>query len=277
MVGSDRPENRWVVLGASNVANLLPSLLRHTGRSTTERQTYLCACGHGRSYGLKSRFFWRRLPPILSSDLWDWWRQLPPAESERGLITDIGNDLIYGVRPQLVARWAIEAAQRLGERCQRVVVAGLPVVSLQSARRWQLDLLRRIVFPSTPLSLDDAVSRAMELDERLREWVDGQSGDRWVYVAPDPAWYGLDPIHVRRRFARDAWSRWLGPLQLPSSPDVAGPTSMSTAGRSLSRSQLPAWWRVRWASAAQRELLGRNRVTQQPALRWDADHWLALF
>jgi hypothetical protein len=214
-----------------------------------------------------------------------------------GIMTDVGNDLVYGVRPEIVTNWAIEAAQRLGAHCDRVVVTGLPLISLARARSWQLRALRRLFFPFTRIDLEQAVARAADVDRALREWVaqQQQQVDRWYYVSPASDWYGWDPIHIRPRRAYEAWCHLLAPLlerldslrSLDAAPQLADAlgdhrtsahhSSLGNPRPKLRSTCLPRTWQLRWAAAARRELFGRALVTQQPSLCWDENCWLALF
>src|SRR5207245_935521 len=64
----------------------------------------LAALGHGRSYGAQSRLIVRTLPGILQSGLWRKLETLPVAPT-RGLITDVGNDILYGFSAQQNPDW----------------------------------------------------------------------------------------------------------------------------------------------------------------------------
>ena len=115
-----------MVLGASNVSRGLARLAAVTTARVSEPLDLFVVAGHGRSYGVNSRVAMRRLPSILASGLW---RAL---ERERGtvnvdrqplaLVTDIGNDLLYGFPAAQVARWVAECLRRLAEHGARTVV-----------------------------------------------------------------------------------------------------------------------------------------------------------
>ena len=97
----NRPAQQETVVVALGASNLSRGLSRLTAvvRDTIPAPRLLVAAGHGRSYGASSRVAWRRLPSILQSWLWRAFDRLePPARDRRllAVVTDIGNDLLYG-------------------------------------------------------------------------------------------------------------------------------------------------------------------------------------
>ena len=76
-----------------------------------------------------------------------------------------------------------------------------------------------------PLVFETLIDRAVETDERLRELA-RREGHEVIEV--NPAWYGLDAIHIRRRAAAEAWARMLAPgTDLPSNPPNSnGPSNI---------------------------------------------------
>ena len=60
------------------------------------------------------------------------------------------------------------------------------------------------------MTLEVALDRAMELNQRVTEIAKSL---RLEWIAPDPTWFGIDPIHIRRRHWSAAWVRMLHPLR----------------------------------------------------------------
>ena len=202
-----QPTRRVIVLGASNVTRGLRTFCETAARIWGQPLDILAAIGYGRSYGKPSRVLARTLPGIKGCEMWEEWQARDPLPTA-ALITDIGNDILYGAEPQLISRWVRVCAERLAERCQTVVITALPLctVDLLGPRRFKF--LRSILFPSSSLTLQQVVESSYELDERVAEIAKALNLGR---TQPDPRWYGIDPIHVRRSYWQDAWEQHLLP------------------------------------------------------------------
>src|SRR5262245_404522 len=99
---------RIVALGASNLTRGFHTIVA-TARSMTGPDTeVVAALGHGRSYGMASRLLVRTLPGILQSGLWHQLEVLPAAPT-RALVTDVGNDVLYGMSADRIVTWVDEA------------------------------------------------------------------------------------------------------------------------------------------------------------------------
>ena len=111
------PPHRIIALGASNLTRGLHIVLATARAEWGADVELLAALGHGRSYGGRSQFVGRSLPGILESGLWPQLSQMPPART-LGLITDVGNDILYGYSPPQILTWVNEAVDRLrAARC----------------------------------------------------------------------------------------------------------------------------------------------------------------
>jgi hypothetical protein len=250
--GAGAGPDRFVVLGASNVSRGLSRLtatLRARGPAPME---LFVAAGHGRGYGVNTRVALRRLPAILASGLW---RTLDRERVERpaALVTDVGNELLYGLGVSAVATAVREAVVRLADRGGRIVITGLPLAGIDRVGRLQYRLLRTLYVPGCQLSLAEIKDAARWLDEELRA-IAADTGA--AFVEQPGAWYGFDALHVRRRHLETFW-RWVG--------DAWGlPTATSRPRPSLTE------WAVLGSRAAEvRSLAGRTLLTRQPAIDRD--------
>src|SRR5262249_48210012 len=119
---------RVIALGASNLTRGLPALVSTARELGGARGRGVAAPGPGRSYGARSRVLARSLPGILHSGLWTRLESLP-AVPARGLITDVGNDILYGSPPEEVLAWVEECVSRLRRYTTDIVLTGLPLDS----------------------------------------------------------------------------------------------------------------------------------------------------
>ena len=209
------PSQRAIILGASNVRGSLPlilGLLRGRAGGPVEA---LAACGHGRSYGAWSRFLGvRRLPGIAGCGLWrDLGRRSPLPTF--ALVTDVGNDLIYGAGVERTAGWVEACLDRLASQRAEIVIIPLPLARLERLSGRQVRLAVSLLFPGREAPWPALLDRAGELDERLRR-MGRERGAR--LIEPEADWYGLDPIHLRRCVRREVWTRAISPGAGPHAP-----------------------------------------------------------
>ena len=197
---------RVVALGASNLTRGFQTVVS-TARSTWGADVQIVAAlGHGRSYGADSSFVVRRLPAILQSGIW---RQLEstPVVPTRVLVTDIGNDIVYGFASDQILAWIDEALTRLARVSHDVVLTDLPIDNIRQLSPRRFRAVRSIFFPSCRLSFEEVVTRAEQVNAGLAGLA---AAHRARFVHLNPSWYGIDPIHIRPALKRTAWQGILG-------------------------------------------------------------------
>lgn len=192
---------RLVALGASNLTRGLPTVVS-TARAEWGREVEVwAALGHGRSYGAPSRFGVRTLPGILESGLW---RELEirPQVPTKALVTDIGNDILYGYSAERILDWVGEAMRRLRRLTEDIVVTDLPVAGVRRLSRAKFLAFRAVFYPFCRRSL----AEVLETAERVNAGLAALAATCGVkLVRMNPAWYGFDPIHIRPSCWRPAW------------------------------------------------------------------------
>ncbi|MFL6261298.1 MAG: hypothetical protein ACJ76Y_16490 [Thermoanaerobaculia bacterium] len=247
------PALRAVLLGASNLRISLPLVLDRVRRRAGGPVEALAACGHGRSWGTWSRFlFVRHLPGIAQCGLWRELR-VRPSRPTLALLTDVGNDLLYGARVEEIAGWVETCLDRLGAREEtETVMTLLPLARLERLSGPQVRLAASLLFPGRPAPWPALLDRARELDDRLRR-LGRERGAR--LVEPAAGWYGLDPIHLRRRARREAWAQIL-----------PGPAGAAGGGQ-----------RLPFLGAAESRLFGAPLRRPQPAVRLPDGSTVALY
>lgn len=240
---------RIVLLGASNLTRCLPAAVvlsrfiaaqNHPGLQVE----ILVACGRGRSYGQSSFLLGRALPGILQSGLWPALEQMPEGPTY-ALLTDIGNDVLYGVEPSRLVGWLDTCVDRLeSERGTRFAVTALPLENLDRFPIAFLDIFRKVLFPSSALPATRLLERAEQVDEDLRELCCRRNLP--LIEQPD-GWFNVDPIHYSLRRRHDIWGRILSPWQKDSGEDLPRSSKLfywqawyresTLFGRSLRRAQ----------------------------------------
>lgn len=251
---------RAVVFGASNVYRNLATVVAASQAAWGGPLELLIAAGHGRSFGMWNNVLGYSVPGIIHCGLWDALtdrRDRPTA----ALITDVGNDLLYGASPETILNWVATCLDRLQPICERIVMTQLPVESVKRLTPAQFLLLSRILFPRSRLTLSDALERT----HRLNEGIVALAKNYSVHlVAPKKDWYGFDPIHVRRRHVANAWHT----LLVPWSDD---------ADRAAARGEVWQWCRLRAHRTHVQRFLSRQSQTPQPAVRYPDGSSVSLY
>jgi hypothetical protein len=197
---------RIIALGASNLTRGLPTLVSAARAGGGPDVEILAALGLGRSYGMASRVLARTLPGILDSGLWSALADRPPVPT-RALVTDVGNDILYGASPPQILAWVAESLDRLRRVTDDIVVAGLPLDAIRALTPGRFLAFRTILFHRCRLTFPQALDASEQVAEGLAALAAAR-GARFVALRPE--WYGLDPVHVRPRQWRAAWLEILG-------------------------------------------------------------------
>ena len=198
---------RVVALGASNLTRGFATVVSTSRAAWGPDVEVLAALGHGRSYGAHSRLaYCRRLPGILESGLW---QELTsrPRRPTRALVTDVGNDILYGYSAEQTLAWVAEALRRLTAFTDDVVLTDLPLASIRRLSNLKFLAFRSVLVPSCRLPLGEVLDRAERVNHGLAR-LSARFGATLFRL--DPAWYGFDPMHVRPSLSRRAWQQILG-------------------------------------------------------------------
>lgn len=259
-----RPAGAVIVLGASNVSRGLCRLNAVVRARAGGAADLFVAAGHGRSYGVNSRVALRRLPSILGCGLWRGLDRERAARHAGGspplaLVTDIGNDLLYGFPVDQVAGWVRESVRRLLDRGASIAITRLPLASIGGVGPLRYRALRTCYVPDCRLALDDLKSAVKRLDDAVVSIADGLGA---TLVEQPGEWYGLDAIHVRRGRLDQLWHRVCDAWGL-------GPAANAP------RASIGEWARLGTRSAEVRSVARVMRFTPQPVVqRPDLRLWL---
>jgi hypothetical protein len=196
---------RIIALGASNLTRGFHAVVATARVTWGPDVEIVAALGHGRSYGAQSTFLVRTLPGILESGLWDRLAALP-AMPTRAIISDVGNDILYGFPPATILGWIEETIDRLQTYRAEIVLTGLPKVGVDDISRAKFLFFRSVLFPGCTLSFADVCAAAAAIEQGL---VRIAAVRRLRFVPLRTEWYGVDPIHIRPAHWRDAWQEIL--------------------------------------------------------------------
>ncbi|MCA9123068.1 MAG: hypothetical protein H6822_01600 [Planctomycetaceae bacterium] len=244
------PQRRVVLLGASNIARGLSIVVDSARNAWGGPLDIIAATGHGRSYGMSSRVFGRTLPGILQSGLWEAVAVRSPMPTA-ALLTDIGNDILYGASAEQITRWVERCLIQLTQHSQRIIITQLPLASIEQLCEFRFLAMRTILFPKSRLTLNHALATARELSINLTELARRHHAQ---LVEPAAQWYGIDPIHIRRTHQPEAWKQILQPWNPHQDAEHA-------------RHSWVRWVSLRRIRPQTRHMFGREQHHEQPARR----------
>jgi hypothetical protein len=251
------PCSRLVALGASNLTRGFHAVVATARDAWGHDVEVLAALGHGRSYGAPSQFLIRTLPGILESGIF---RHLAtrPAAPTRALVTDVGNDILYGYGADRTLSWVREAVDRLQAMTGDIVLTDLPMASIRRLSNPAFLVVRSILVPSCRLTRREVVDAAERLNDGLVALA-AERGLRLVRLNPD--WYGVDPIHMRPAIWNQAWQ------EIVRGHRTVGPASTTPA----------EGWRLYFKRPECQWLFGRQQNTPQVGERLGRGGRLWLF
>ena len=240
-----------VVLGASNVSLGFPYLLRLIQSALPQLEEMYACHGHGRSYGNWSKVVVRELPGIVDSQLWNVLEEAAMPQRRMALITDIGNDLVYGVRTDQIVEWVETCLKRLSSSSTQVTMTQLPLDSLSDVGSFRFRVFRAICFPTRTVNWDQMAKDIQTLSTEIRRLAAEYNANLFV---PPAEWYGLDPIHIQSQYRFGGWREilelWEG-FEVGPDPDPPG---------------ILGWTRHIHKRPLEWKFAGNSRSTPQPCI-----------
>jgi hypothetical protein len=257
----DAPRRRVILLGASNLVRSLATVVETVRLIWAEPVEIMAAIGHGRSYGQNSQVLGRKISGIFPCALWQDLQNRPPLPTA-ALVTDVGNDLLYEVPVERLIEWVAGCLDRLAAVDANTIVTQLPMGSVREVTESKYRLFRALMFPKCSLSLSQVKGAATELNARLVE----VAAERKISaILVSDAWYGFDPIHLKRSVKRTAWPEILSAWRSDAAP-VAAP-----------RSSLRRWICLHRLAPHERTIFGRQQRCRQPSGRLDDGTTISLY
>jgi len=193
-----------ILMGASNLSRGCFALSRFMKVCLYPRKVQvLIATGPGRAYHAFGGLLSVKYPPIESSELFE--KAQEQAESGAqiiALVTDIGNDIMYGVPTGELITTLERVFERLQSLHSKIFYTPLPVASEEGIHPLTFYILRTLLFPYSRVPYDTAMAGIIEVNRFLRE-----SACRYGTMIPATEQFlGMDKIHYGWLRGHLAWS-----------------------------------------------------------------------
>lgn len=193
-----------VLLGASNLSCGCFAFARHMKACLHPRKVeVLIASGPGRAYCISGGLLNVTYPPIQSSEIFE----VAHIKSQSGyqvvaLVTDIGNDIMYGVSAERIIETVQQVFVRLQSMNAEIFYTTLPIAFEKGDHPIRFCILRSLLFPRSTVTYTEAVAGIIEINQYLKKSVAEHRR-----LIPDMNRYlGYDEIHYGWLRAHKAWS-----------------------------------------------------------------------
>ena len=208
--------------------------------------------GMGRSWIGPSRVFWRVLPGIIECGLWNHLPSGPQPVSV--MMTDIGNDIVYGYSPGQIldsVEACVDRVRQWAPGCE-IIVTRLPMASIRTLGQIRFRVMRFILFAGTTRTLSSILNDAEQVDDGLCKLA---TTHNLKLIESKVDWYGFDPIHIlkakRAEVFRHYFSHW--------NRDKTSEATSDTQPQRRSLPKLPV--------TAVRIVRGKQVLTPQPQMQ----------
>jgi hypothetical protein len=164
----------------------------------------LAALGPGRGYGSWGGLLNISYPPIAESPLFEKARRKAEGGSRVvALVTDIGNDLLYGVEADSLIATVQNVFDRLVAMNAQVYVTTLPVYFERDVSPMVYYPIRTMLYPQSRVSCEQAMEGVRRVNAFLKEL-----SDKRIQVMPamDP-YLGWDHVHFGLVKAGEVWNQ----------------------------------------------------------------------
>lgn len=200
----------FVFLGASNLARSFYGLKRCIKRCMfPQSANFVHAMGPGRGYISRGGIFNVIYSPILNCGI------LEAIRNKRGsnqhvvaLITDIGNDIMYGVAPEEIVSGLQYLFSALDEFETNIFITPIPIDLKNEIGEFYFHILRQIFFPKSQAEY----SQTSETIEIVNNFILQSANEKITVINDMKQFCGVDKIHYSILKSQPAWSHVAGKL-----------------------------------------------------------------
>ena len=194
-----------ILLGASNLARGHYSLTRCIKRNLGSRPVaFFNALGPGRAYCAFGGVVGVTYPPIGSSQIFSEVKgQSQEARRKIALITDLGNDIMYGVQAEKIIAEIRAILERLENMDADALITPIPATLIPQLTPSAFGFLKAVFFPRSKVNRIEAIAAIKKINLVINEGL----GSRVTVINGLDNFMGWDKIHYGSFHFGEVWSR----------------------------------------------------------------------
>ena len=221
----------FILFGASNLARSYYGLNLSIKRCIHPRKaTFIHAMGPGRGYLCRGGIFNTTYPPIIDCGILESIQKIrKPNQKIIALITDIGNDIMYGIHSEKIIEGLQKILDTLGEFTKNIFITPIPINSKNDIGEFYFLLLRCIFFPKSSIKY----SQTLESIKVINQFILHSSNKKTTVINGMEPFCGLDKIHYSFFKSHLAWAHIANNLIEPIGVNVSPILKFSEALLSL--------------------------------------------
>tara|TARA_B100000686_G_scaffold330017_1_gene391782 strand:- start:387 stop:1151 length:765 start_codon:yes stop_codon:yes gene_type:complete len=220
MEGSKHSGSLFVLLGASNLARGYCALTQHISKNISGAE-FVSALGPGRGYCTQGGFLNFSYSPIGECQI----MEQAKVYNKRGfrmtvLLTDIGNDIMYGVPEQFLIECIDTLIEKSLQLDAEVFVTSIHVNVYKDMGEISFKLLKAVFYPNSLVTINQADSVVKKVNHYLKE--KSSQNERIHLISGLGKFCGMDKIHYSLFKSHIVWSRIANTmLQSKSTPNTS--------------------------------------------------------
>jgi hypothetical protein len=201
---SEHTEFLFVLLGASNLARAYSALTRLLSQSISQAR-FINALGPGRGYCARGGLLNFSYTPIGESKI----IKTADTFSQQGgrvavLLTDIGNDIMYGVSDQSLIQCLDTLIEKSLQWNAEVFLTSIHVDVSRDMGKTSFKLLKAFFYPNSSVTFDQADSAVKKVNYYLQK--KAEQNEAVHLISGLGNYCGLDKIHFSLLKSHLAWS-----------------------------------------------------------------------
>ena len=238
-LNSDQKQNPvlFILFGASNLARSFYGLKLSIKRCIHPRSAnFIHAMGPGRGYLSQGGILNTTYPPIIDCGILESIQKIrKPNQQIIALITDIGNDIMYGIHSEKIIEGLQSILDTLGEVTKNIFITPIPINLKNDIGEFYFRVLRCIFFPKSSIKY----SQTLESIKIINQFILHSSNKKITIINGMEQFSGLDKIHYSFFKSHLAWAhianKLIEPIGINVSPILQFPEALLSLTNNFAR------------------------------------------